>query len=323
VRVVTAEPQTDEMSIAGVVTTIVHAGGGRHRAVVLVPGFVEHGRQNPVVLRTARGLARAGFVVFVPDLPGLGDGELVPATVKAAVDLANDVLLREDVKAGKVDFAGAWAGATVGLLAAEDPVLAPRVGLVAGVAPWAAAPNVIRLATTGYSLENGTATAYAASPALAVAVGRSLVAALRPSSARTQLLELLHGVSPLDRDPLRAVRGLARGQFPPDAAAVVSLLANRRPAVFDTLYAALPGYLKSELEQLSPLVGAGQLQADVELATSSHDRFSPPSESRALARASTKVHVTTTGGVSNGVPDPSLGETPTANGWLVGAIHAS
>jgi pimeloyl-ACP methyl ester carboxylesterase len=322
VRVVTGEPHSEEATIAGVGTTIVSRDGKRP-AVVLIPGVVEGGRENPDVQRLAHGLARAGYRVFVPDLPGLGDGEIVPTTVESAVDLATEVVRRDDVRGGRIGFAGSWAGATVGLLAAEDPFLAPRVSVVAGVAPWTAAPNALRLATTGYSLENGNPVAYETSPALALTAARSLVAALRPSTTRSQLLELLRGASPRDEDPLRVVRGLSTTGLDPDAAAVVRLLANRSPARFDGLYAALPGYLHTDLQQLSPLVGAGRLQSRVELATAPHDEIAPPSESRALERASDKVRLTEIGSVAHGLPDPSIGNAFATNAWLVRALRAA
>jgi pimeloyl-ACP methyl ester carboxylesterase len=322
VRVVTGEPHSEEATIAGVGTTIVSRDGKRP-AIVLIPGVVEGGRENPDVQRLAHGLARAGFRVFVPDLPGLADGELVPATVKAAVDVANEVVRRDDVRGGRVGFAGSWAGATVGLLAAEDPFLAPRVSVVAGVAPWTAAPNALRLATTGYSLENGKPVAYEASPALALTAARSLVAMLGASTARMQLQELLRGASPKDQDPLRVVRGLSTTGLDPDAAAVVRLLANRNPARFDALYAALPRSLQAELGSVSPLVGAGRLQSRVELATAPHDEIAPPSESQALARASDKVHVSELGSVADGLPKPSIGNAFATNAWLVRAIRAA
>jgi pimeloyl-ACP methyl ester carboxylesterase len=322
VRVVTGDPHSEEATIAGVSTTIVSRDGKRP-AVVLIPGVVDAGRQNADVQRLAHGLARAGFRVFVPDLPGLGDGELVPATVRSTVDLATEVLRRDDVRGGRVGLAGAWAGATVGLLAAEDPFLAPRVSVVAGVAPWTAAPNALRLATTGRSLENGKATAYETSPALARTAARSLVAALRPSTTRMQLLALLQGVPPGDEDPLRVVRGVSTAGLDPGAAAVVRLLGNRSSARFDRLYAALPAYLQADLQQLSPLVGAGRLQSRVELATAPHDRIAPPSESRALARASDKVHVSELGSVADGLPKPSIGDAFATDAWLVRAIRAA
>lgn len=194
---------------------------------------------------------------------------------------------------------------------------------MAGVAPWTAVPNLIRLATTGFSLDGGALKVYQADPFLSLAVGRSLVAALRPSTARTQLLDLLHGVDRRDPDPLRAVRGLAVGNLPPDAAAVTRLLANRHPTVFDSLYAALPDYLHAEIERLSPLVGAAQLEAPVELATAGHDRFAPLTESRALQRASPHVHVTVSGAVKDGLPDPSFGDAFGANAFIVRTLRAA
>ena len=71
--------------LAGVVTTVYFPGGGGSRhAVVPVPGVVPQGRVNPGVARVARGLARAGLLVFVPDLPGMADGQIVPQTVLRA-----------------------------------------------------------------------------------------------------------------------------------------------------------------------------------------------------------------------------------------------
>jgi hypothetical protein len=111
------------------------------------------------------------------------------------------------------------------LLAAEDPLLAPRVTSVAAVAPWAAGPNQLRLATTGFALTDGKLVPYKTDPALALYSTRSLVAALGPSTDREQLLQ---GVPANDPDPLRLVRGLALDSLFPDAAAVVHLLANTR-----------------------------------------------------------------------------------------------
>ncbi len=126
-----------------------------------------------------------------------------------------------------------------------------------------------------------------------------------------------------DRDPLRVIRGLALANLGPDAAAVVRLLANTHAPSFDELYARLPGTLHAELEQLSPLVGAAQLQARVEIAVAPDDRFASPAEARALGRASPHVHVTVTGSVRNGLPDPSIGEAFATDGFVVRALHAA
>lgn len=320
VRVVTDEPRTEETTLAGLPATVVRPGhGSRWPAVVLLPPR----RADPGSLRLARGLARAGYVVLLPDLPGMADGQIDDATVKKTVDTGLDAVHRGDVRGGQIAFVGAWAGASVALLAAEDTLLAPRVSVVAGVAPWTAVPSMLRLATTGFVLDAGELTPYSVDPYVALAAARSLVAALAPSTDRSQLLQLLLGVGQNDPDPLRVVRGLALGSLTADAAAVVRLLANTHAPTFDSLYAALPDYVHAAIERLSPLVGAAQIQARVELATADHDRFVPPAESRALERTSPPVHLTVTGAVRNGLPDPSIGDAFGVDAFVVRALHAS
>src|SRR5262249_2585391 len=158
----------------------------------------------------------------------------------------------------------------------------PRVSVVAAVAPWSAEPNALRLATTGYVLDGGQVKRYPASPRLSLVAAKSLVAALGPQTARNPLLQLLQGVAPHDPDPLKAVRGLSTAGMPQDAAAVVRLLANTQPTAFDGLYADLPDSLHTQIERLSPLVGASQLQGKVELAVAGDDRYAPASEAHAL-----------------------------------------
>jgi pimeloyl-ACP methyl ester carboxylesterase len=324
VDLATRVPHTEETTAAGAPATLVRPGGGhRWPAVLLLPGTVDQGRANVSVQRLARALARAGYLVVVPDLPGMTDGEVVEETVRSAVNAALDVAHRSDVRGGTVALAGAWAGGTLALLAAEDPLLAPRVSSVTAIAPWAAGPNLLRLATTGFVLTDGNLQPYRADPGLALFAARSLVAALGPGTDRDQLLQLLQGVPRGDPDPLRVVRGLALDHLSPGAAAVVSLLTNTHAPSFDSLYAALPQSLHAAIEHLSPLVGASQLQAPVEVATAPNDRFVPPAEARALRRASSLVHVTVTGAVRNGLPEPSLGDALSANGFLVRALHAT
>jgi hypothetical protein len=75
VAVVTAEPRVDEAVVGGAPATVVRPGEGRRwPAIVFVNGATRDGRHHPQVQRLARGLARAGFLAVVPDLPGLRAG---------------------------------------------------------------------------------------------------------------------------------------------------------------------------------------------------------------------------------------------------------
>jgi pimeloyl-ACP methyl ester carboxylesterase len=225
VRVATGEPHSEEATIAGVDTTIVSRDGKRP-AVVLIPGVVDGGRENPDVQRLAPGLARAVFRVFVPDLTG----------------------------------------------------------------------------------PSGTARS---SP--------------RPSRERSTWRprccgETTCAAAARDQDPLRVVRGLASAGLDPDAAAVVRLLANRSPARFDGLYAVLPGYLHSDLQQLSPQWGRPAPEPG--RARDGAARRDRAAERVARARASVgEVRVAELGSVAHGLPKTSIGNGFATQSWLARTIR--
>src|SRR5919204_2919333 len=81
----TRRPRVENLDVEGVpVEVTCPAGGGPWPAFVFVTGAHPLRRKEPVVQRVALGLARAGYVAVVPDLPGLGSGELTVRTLEAA-----------------------------------------------------------------------------------------------------------------------------------------------------------------------------------------------------------------------------------------------
>jgi acetyl esterase/lipase len=89
VRLVTPDPEVEEKTVGGMPATLVRPGGsGPWSAIVFVNGATRRGRHHPDVQRLARGLARAGYLTVVPDLPGLPAGEISAETVDATVDVA-------------------------------------------------------------------------------------------------------------------------------------------------------------------------------------------------------------------------------------------
>jgi pimeloyl-ACP methyl ester carboxylesterase len=303
-RAVTHEPRIEETAISGAPSTLARPGKGNGPwpAVVFVNGATRAGRHHEKVQRLANGLARAGFLVAVPDLPGLPLGEITPATRNATVQVARAVAGREDVEDGKVALYGVSVGATLALLAAESPALADRVTIVGGEAPWADLRRTIRLATTGFY--NGDR--YETDPYVRLAVARSLVAQGNP-----QLLEQLETVDDDAPDPLAGLSGTQP---------LVKLLLNRDPARFDELYARLPAGTRRSVELLSPIRQARRLTMPVELVTAPHDQYFPPAESHALARAAPDARVTVTSTLDHAVPELSLddiGDLAAFDGFMV------
>jgi hypothetical protein len=149
---------------------------------------------------------------------------------------------------------GGSTGAGLAILAAGDPRIADRVSAVAAVAPFASLRNILQLGTTGYYGDEP----YEAAPLVRTAAERSLAASA------------------------------------PDDPAVPALVANRDPARFDELYAALAPGTRALVQELSPLSRIGQVVAPVELASSPLDPFFPVEESHELAEAGRDVRLTVT-----------------------------
>ena len=305
VRVLTGEPEVEDIVLADVPTTFVRPdGSGPWPAVVFVNGATRRGRYHPHVQRLARGLARAGYVAAVPDLPGLRRGEITVRTAARTIAVARAVSARSDVREGRVALFGVSVGASLALLAAEDRSLATRISVVAGIAPYTSLVEVIRIATTGFHRSGGRLLPYRAESFLALVTARSLAAALPSGRDRSQLLGRLRVVDDKAPAPLAVLRRPWTPELGAHARRVVLLLRNRDPRRFDRLYADLPGSFRGRIRRLSPIIAAERLRAPVEIASAPHDKYFPLSESRALAREA-EVRITVTSTLAHAIPQAS------------------
>jgi pimeloyl-ACP methyl ester carboxylesterase len=319
VALLTAEPQLEETTLAGLPTTVARPNGGRVRPVlVIVNGAAELGRREPALRRLARGLARAGYLVYVPDLPGLARGELTEQSLEAIVNAAH-------AAGDRVGLVGVSVGTSLALLAAQDDSLAGRISVVAGTAPFADLTNLVRLATTGYYRDGNLLIPYETDPFLRIAVARSLAAALPAGRDRNTLLGRVDALDDA-ADPLAPIRSLPTAGLTPQTRAVVELLANDDPRRFDELYERAPAEVRMALEQLSPITGASRVTAQVELASAPRDKYVPLAEPQALVRAVPNARLTVTETLEHAVPEPTLGgldELFRFHGWVVRSLEAA
>src|ERR671921_858241 len=294
---VSGEPGFEDVAVAGNPTLVARpAGEGPWPAIFLVNGTVREGRKLPEVQNLAEGFARAGYLVVVPDLPGLTEGEITE---------------RPDVEDGEVALVGVSTGATLALLAAERASLEGRVSVVAGIAPYSDIRSVVNIATTGhYRRSDGELIRYEADSFLPYVIAHSLVAALPPGEDRRKLSGELASIDREDPDPLDGLRSRRTQDLEHEAASVVRLLANEDPERFAALYADLPDDVRADLRELSPLSGTGRIHVPVELATGPHDKYFPPSQSYALQRIAPERRVTVTGALDHAKLEASLGGIP-------------
>jgi pimeloyl-ACP methyl ester carboxylesterase len=115
----------------------VGAALGTAPPLVLVHGYAPEGKDEPRLARAARLLARAGFDVRVPTLPGLTRGRLRP-------DDAAPVVAALDAAPGPWAMVSVSIGAAAAFSAAADPAVRERVGVVLALGPHASAAETIR-----------------------------------------------------------------------------------------------------------------------------------------------------------------------------------
>ena len=309
-KAVSGEPRFADGTVAGNPALISRPGGeGPWPAVFFVNGTVPEGRKLPEARRLAEGFARAGYLVVLPDLPGLMEDRITPETVAETAEVARAVSDRPDAVDGEVSMVGISTGATLALLAAQRPDVGDRVSLVAGVAPYSDIRTVLNVATTGrYEREDGSLARHDADPFLSYVVARSTIAALPPGEDRQRLSAEIEAVGRENPDPLGSLRLRRTGDLGPDATAVVALLANRDPARFDELYARLPDGVKEDLEAFSPLARTGRIRAPVEVATGPEDKYFPASESRNLDAVAPDLRVTVTPAIDHAQLEVSPGK---------------
>ena len=326
VGVLTDEPRAEETAIGGVPTLLVRPGEGRSwPAIVFVNGVTRRGRFHPTVQRLAHALARAGYLVAVPDAPGLRTGVLSARTLSATEGVVRAVLARGDTR-GRVALFGVSVGGSLALLAAEDPELSSRVRVVAGMAPYVNLADVVRIATTGTYVRAGRLHRYRSKPFAALVAARSLAAALPDARDRALMLGRLAGVSRDSPDPLRPLRALRLARLRPATRALVRLLLNRDPVRFVALYRKLPAATRAAVARLSPISDANRLRAPVLIVSAPHDKYFPPDETRALADRGVRLQLTITPALAHAIPHFSVHDLAGIvrfDAFVVRALHAA
>jgi acetyl esterase/lipase len=294
-RRLTPEPDVTQFDVDSVPVDLLRPPDDEPRpAWIFVNGAHPLRRREPVVWRLAEGLARAGYVVFVPDIPGLGEGTVTARTLEATGAVTAAACGRRDVRAGRVALVGASTGAGLALIAAGRPDLAERVSVVAAVAPFADLRKLVCLTTTGYYEEKGEFARYEVTDLHRQVVARSLVAAIPTQPDRERLLAALDEIERAEHDPLDELP--RRAERPsPEAQAVLDVLANRDPKRFSGLFDALPPAVHAFVEELSPLRFREGLRARIEICVPPSDVYFPPGEAAALAALpNTRLTVTRT-----------------------------
>lgn len=270
--------------------------------LVLVPGFTPAGKDDPRVIDLAKSLARARFLVLVPDLAGsraervrLADADDIADATRFLADLPADA--PADTGIAAISYAVGLA-----IHAALEPELLARLDFLIGVGGYHDAESVIAFMTTGRFREHPDAAWRTGDP--------------YPESKWVFLASHVDALSdPDDRALFTAIaeRRLERKAAPiddlaarlgPEGRSVLDLVLNTEPARVPALIAALPEALREEMEALSP--GRRDLRplaGRLVLIHGREDRLIPWTESVALAQAAGRAELFLIDGFSHIEPD--------------------
>jgi pimeloyl-ACP methyl ester carboxylesterase len=300
-------PRLEEEIVAGVPTTVVRPSSKPPwPALVFANGATSEGRKHPLVRRLAWGCGWAGFLTYIPDLPGVAIGELTLRSFDAAVAVSSEAAAADDVRGGRVALAGISTGATLSLLAAATAELAGRVSVVAVVAPFTDLKRVIMLATTGVYPGSDGFERYTPPPYLLVALSRSLAATLPSGPGRDALCAELRALDEDSTAPRACFLRRSPEELGPDGIAVRALLVNDDPERFEALYAAAPETTRAAVARLSPIRTAEGLLAPTEILSGPRDSYFPLEEALALTRVAPRARVAVTSVLGHATPQLSL-----------------
>ena len=245
-------------------------GLGTPRGLVLVHGLAARGKDDPRLSQAARLLARTGFRVAVPTIPGLTRLRLRPEDAEPVVTAIQ--ALRRETPDEKVALLGVSVGAGPALLAAADPRVAGEVGVVLSVGGYASTVELLRYFLTGAYAYDGISGRTSPQPEAARLFLRLNLDLLTRADDRRALDAWLADPS---REPPRSLSA--------EGAAVLRLVENRDPERVDALVRALPPGLQELLQRLSPENVVPRIHARLLLLHGRQDPAVPFTESLRLA----------------------------------------
>jgi pimeloyl-ACP methyl ester carboxylesterase len=281
-------------------------------ALVLVPGVVPEGKDDPRLVDFAQTLVRARFAVLVPDIANLRAQRVSPAdagAIAAAITWLAGCAGPADAPSVGVIAISYAAGPAI--LAALRPDAGPRVRFLVAIGGYYDLAAVVTFFTTGYfrpgpgePWQQGEPNAYGKWVFIAANAER-----LDDPDDRAALAAMAERkLEDLDADVADLRAGLG-----PQGRAVAALLDNRDPDRVPALIANLPEAVRSDLEALNlSQRDLAQLHARLLLVHGRDDPIIPSTESEALAAAAPDD---TTLYVVDSLAHVELGPAGLVDGW--------
>lgn len=282
---VAGRPHQADLYLPGKLEGCRAAGRCPRAAILVVPGAVPRGKDDPRLTAFATTLARAGFAVLAPELPGSRAWRIRSSDARDIADALVYLTRRPELspagRAGMFAFSYAVGPA---LLAALESDVRERASFVAGLGGYHDLPRAMRYFTTGWFEHEGQWHYLKPDDTGKMVLLYSSLDYLQDGGERDHPV-FDRMVALRSRDPQADLAPLAAG-LSAGGQAVYALAANQDPARFPELLERLPPGMREEIARLDlARHDLKQLESRLILVHGMDDNLIPYPESLALAAA--------------------------------------
>ncbi|MCH8061177.1 MAG: dienelactone hydrolase family protein [Chloroflexi bacterium] len=255
----------------------VPAFGERHSAILLFLGVNPAGRDDPRVVGLADALARTGVVVMIPWSENMTRNKVTVSEVDDLVRAFQFLRSHESVNPEMVGMSGFCVGASLTLVAAQDPRIKESVRFVNFFGGYFNAEDLVKSVVTRSRYYGDTIEPWEPASLSIQVVRTHLIQGITDPEDR-QLLEahFLAGGTPV---------AAAESLVSSEARTVYKLLSDPTPTEADALIESLSASIRGSLMGISPSTAIDQLEARVLIMHDREDRLVPSEESARLFEA--------------------------------------
>jgi len=249
-------------------------GRGRHSGLILAHGAIKDGKNDQALRFAGQSLARAGYVVLVPQLDNLRKFRLHQDDIDVLV-ASFQYLAGQEFSNGKIGMLGVCISAPLVLLAATEPDVSRGLAIVSS---WGGFYNIndwLQAVITQHYIDNGELKSWQPRPVLMEETPKWLIELLPNASDRACIEKMLSGDS----------ADSVRSNLSPSGQAMYELLVNREHERVEDLWARLDPKIRQTLDNLSPHTKIAQLKTKIAIIHTFTDDVIPWIESCKLADA--------------------------------------
>ena len=266
----------------------------KRAAILLTHGLIATGKEDPRLIRFATSLARAGFVVLIPELRGMKSLRILPSDVDDIVGSFRFLAsLNGQVDEDKMGLLGFSLGAGLTAMAASHPSVRSQVEFLVLFGGYFDSINVIRFITTGYYEYQGKEGSHKPDPYGKEMVFLNNLDYVQSEQDRRILKEIFTNEALERKNERKEIHPLL-GRLSPKGLALYELLVNEDPNRVEGLIRRTDRRFQDYLDWLSLGRVVPSVEAYLIIGHGTSDSLIPYTESLRLADAvkdKNKVHL--------------------------------